>query len=76
MSDVVGNPPILKMMALIIDIPGARCNSEYTASFARFHINRLSGHLRFDNGWECGQWTRVCAYRQARRAGEMRSLFS
>jgi hypothetical protein len=74
MSDVVGKPPMLSKMALIVDMPGDKCSSEYKASVARFQMNRLSGHLCFDKGRECCQCTMVCAYKQASKAGEIRSL--
>lgn len=41
--DVVGLPPTLRMMAIIVEIPGEMCSSEKSVSVAWFHMNRESG---------------------------------
>lgn len=73
-KEVVGRPPMLSRMAFIIDMPGDRCSSEYTALQAMFHKNRLSGQRCWDSDLVKFQWARAWAYKQAISAGDTRSL--
>lgn len=67
---------MLSRIALMMDIPGDRWSSEYTASLARFQIKRLSGHLYLLKDGELCQYIIVWAYKHASSAGEIRVLSS
>jgi hypothetical protein len=75
MREVVGRPPTFNRIASIIDIPGDRYSCEYVASVARFQMKRPSGRRWRERLGELPQKVIECAYKLARRAGDIPSLF-
>ena len=72
--EVLGLPQTLRIIAITVDIPGDRNNSEWRASVAWFQMNRLSGQRRPRSRAEHSQYTRELEYILQRRAGEIFSL--
>lgn len=50
--EVVGLPPTLRMIAMMVEIPGEMCNSENSVSVAWFHMKRESGQYSEGNSGE------------------------
>jgi len=69
--EVLGLPQTLRIIAITVDIPGDKYNSECRASFAWTQIKRISGQRMTDNSGELSQYIRALAYKFDSKAGEI-----